>query len=82
MSKKTFRSQILERESFAPDQRLKFSRASSRSKVGRYPRTASAMASYIPEVAWAKLSSRELAELMDGLYQACNDAKRLAGDEA
>lgn len=56
---------------------VKIDRAFGYSKVGRYTSTANTAWSYIPSSVYAKLSGKQLAELMDAFYRAFENTKAI-----
>ena len=61
---------------------LKINRAYAKSKIGSYPASREAMLDYIPAGVVAALASQQLAEMLDAMWSACQDAKRIAAQDA
>lgn len=56
----------------------KITRAIRKSTVGEFPRTFSSMLEYVPASAMAKLSSTEIAELVDAFWSCAQKSKYIA----
>ncbi len=65
-----------------PQNPIKVAKAVAASEIGNCPRSVDAMLSYVPRSVIAKLNSSELAELMDAMWRACQDAKAIAQKES
>lgn len=61
---------------------IKISRALAQSGVGRYPGSAHAMLAAVPESIVAALTSRQIADMLDAMWSACQTAKADANREA
>ncbi len=61
---------------------LKINRALRQSRVGRFPASAAAMMERIPGEAVIALPSWALADLLDAMWDACQEAKGIANREA
>lgn len=57
---------------------IKINRAIAASAIGKFPASAAAMMSVIPAGVIASLLSRELANLLDALWDACQESKAIA----
>lgn len=61
---------------------IKLTRAAKVAKIGNYPSSFSAMAKFLPESVITKLSSREIADMIDEMWSLANNSKSIATDEA
>jgi hypothetical protein len=61
---------------------VKYNRAMSKSAVGRYPASASAMLERVPEGVALALTSTQLAAMLDAMWGACQEAKGIAARDA
>lgn len=61
---------------------VKVNRALALASVGRNPASASDMLAAIPQAIIAALTSRQIAELMDAMWHACQRSKALAAQDA
>lgn len=61
---------------------IKINRAIEKSKIGNHPNSAAAMLGHIPSTAIAALTSAQLAEMLDAMWDACQEAKKIAEKEA
>lgn len=64
-----------------PQHPIKVAKAANSAKIGQCSRSLGAMLDYVPESVVAKLTSSELAEMLDAMWRACQDAKAIAGKE-
>ncbi len=60
---------------------IKINRALLKAKIGSYPSSASAMLDYVPLSVRDTLTSSQLAEMLDALWEACQAAKAIANRE-
>ena len=63
------------------DHQIKVNRALSLSQVGKYPSSASAMLRAVPDSVLAKVTSRELADLLDAMWDLSAASKAIADAE-
>jgi hypothetical protein len=61
---------------------IKVNRALRQSKIGKHPASASAMLRAVPNSVVAKVSSRELAEMLDAMWSLAEKSKAIANSEA
>lgn len=61
---------------------IKVNRALRLSTIGRYPASVSAMLDAVPAEVVSALSARRLAAMLDAMWEACQESKRLALREA
>jgi hypothetical protein len=61
---------------------IKINGALTLANVGRFPGSADAMLERIPEAVATALTSKQLAHLLDALWDACQEAKGLAARDA
>jgi len=61
---------------------IKINRALRLSVVGRFPGSASAMLDRIPTPVIQALTSPRLAQMLDAMWDACQEAKGIAAHEA
>lgn len=61
---------------------IKINRAFAKSSIGAYPSSREAMLDYIPAGVIAALTSAQLADMLDAMWRACQDAKRIAAQDA
>jgi hypothetical protein len=61
---------------------IKINRALRLADVGRFPGSAWAMLDHVPASVVAALTARQLAAMLDGLWDACREAKGIATSEA
>ena len=54
---------------------IKINKAIRKSHLGNFNRSANAMLEYVPEKVFDQLNSDGLADLLDALWKACQDAK-------
>lgn len=56
---------------------IKNTRARKLSKIGNYPSTFAAISGFIPDDVWQKLSSKEIASLIDAMQDLAQNSKAL-----
>ena len=56
---------------------IKINRAIRMADTGRYPSTCSAMLAHIPDDVIAECPARIIAQLLDSMWAACREAKRI-----
>ena len=61
---------------------IKINRALKRAAVGRFPGSALAMLDRIPRAVCDALTATQIAEMLDAMWGACQEAKGIAGHEA
>lgn len=61
---------------------IKIDRATRQAKIGSTPRSTAAMLAWIPRSVLSALTSAQLAELIDAMYGACQEAKGIAEQAA
>ncbi len=61
---------------------IKCRRAAAASAIGAHPRSAAAMLGYIPPDVARALTGAQIGRMMDALWRACQDAKRIAARAA
>jgi hypothetical protein len=65
-----------------PISNIKYRRALVKSAVGRFPSSADAMIDRIPHDVLAALTGAQIASLMDAMWDACQEAKHIACQDA
>lgn len=61
-----------------PQHPIKVAKAVGSANIGQCPRSVGAMLDYVPAAVITKSSSSDLAELLDAMWIACQDAKSIA----